>query len=295
MKLNDLYRDITSRLNQLGVRDYQLTFNDVVSAINDTIAQQRVRLINEGVYQDFIVTENVFVTIKDFSYPFISKFKLKHTILTDLPVAKTHITGSGQVTDKELLNKTQTFSKGDLVRFKDYVYEAVEDVNNINTYGDVFDISEVIKYRENNGLKYFKGQKIQDVSDNSYYLVLEDFTSSVSPQIKKLYWKKRYNADKPAVFYEFKNLNQFKLATLFNNDVYYFGILNDTLYVSPQVNRFTISYIPKWKYIENPDTELNLPDFMIPNIKNQAIEVLGAKLGINLIDTRVGERTTPNE
>lgn len=297
MKLNDIYRDVTSRLNQLGVRDYQLTYNDVVSAINDSISQQRVRLINEGVYQDFLVTENLFVTIEDFSYPFLSKFKLKNDVLTDLPIHKTAIVGSAQIAEKELLNKPQTFSKGEVVRKGMFVYTAIEDIQDINTYNLTFEISDVVTYRHNNGLKYNKGDIILDVVNEEFFHVDEDFKSNNStvPQLTKLYWKKIYNADKPAYFYEFKNLNEFKTVSLYNEDVYIFGILKDTIYVSPKVNRFTVSYIPKWKYVEDPDTILELPDFMIMNVKNQAVEILGAKLGMNLIDRRVSERTPENE
>lgn len=59
------------------------------------------------------------------------------------------------------------------------------------------------------------------------------------------------------------------------------------LYVTKNVEKLSISYIPEWTPITTLSTDLVLSDTMVVAVKQLALDNLEKKLGKNVVDSRV--------
>lgn len=279
MKLKDFYADVVSRLNEMGERDYNFTYLDVVKCINDAIRSLRVEYINQGRYQDFTITENIFTTVEDFDYPFLSSFELDKPIISEIPFQNSIISINVRPGQLQISDSNVTLTKGTIGIKDDKAFVLVESVNNVNTFGKEFDICDVRHYYPENTLKYRAGDVVLNTQDGSYYKVESDFISGVdSPNLTKLYWKYLYSADKPGYFREVKNLQELRTADLWKSGSFNVTMLGNKLYTFPKANRITITYIPKWTQVMEREDEVNIPDYMVPEVKNLAVRTLMGKI-----------------
>lgn len=281
MKLQDIYADIVSRLNQQGVRDYLYTYRDVVNAINDAIVNLKAEYVISGRYQDFVKTENInSIITEDVDYPFASTFTLDEPVMSEIPINQAILTVNVRLTEIEIVDSPVTLPKGTIATKNNKAYKLVESVENVNTFDLTFDIRDARHYVPNNGLKYFKDDIIFNLEDKSYYKIDEVFVNdnAQSPPITKVYWKLLHSNNKPAYFREFYELQNLKIADLYDKDCFYVTVDKDKVYITPKANKLTISYIPKWVPVIDREDEIELPDYMIPEVKNNALQLLSTKL-----------------
>lgn len=282
MKLIELYRDVLSTLNDYNIENYRYGYNDIVSAINDSISLLRIQYIRDGRYQEFVETHSMFTTIEDFDYPFLSSIDLPKPILGEVPINLAIVSANVQQTTNEIKDEADSHPINTLAVKNNVVYKAIRDITNENTFDKTFDISNVSHYKPNNGLKYNEGDVIKDVTNNKYYRVDSEFIAKngITPSLTELAWQMLYENNKPVFFYEFTSIAQMKLFSNYNDDAYVFSVVRDKVYIAPKTERFTISYIPRWERVQKRDDELTLPDFMIPSVKQQSIRSLLMKAGV---------------
>lgn len=295
VKLREIYADVLARLDQHDTQ--KISFSEIVNAINDVIKQQRVNYVSQGRYEPFVKTEVFYTSIASFEFPFLNSIELENDILDDVPIESVLINGVVQFTDNELENTIQSWNKGDLAVKDGEVYIALQDITSTNTFNLTFNIDETKFYYPDNGIDYFTGDIVYNGFDKKYYRVNSNFTSGVTnPSFTELVWKHVTSNNKPTYFYPFNRIHELKL---FNKDreVYGFTVNRSKIFLNKLKDDkiFTLSYVPKWTEVKNLNDDVDIPDFMISNVKNGVLQIIGAKLGLNLIDSRVTQAETANE
>ncbi|HSH25162.1 MAG TPA: hypothetical protein VLA13_06455 [Massilibacterium sp.] len=283
LTLSKLYRDIVS---SLAVPEDQLRKLDVTNVINQTISETRTEFIKQGLGNEFIETETIWVTIKDvIEYPFLYKAELCKPLLRSLPIEWTVRQSVFWETENELSDKTQSWNEGDLVIKEDSVYKALEGIDSENTYDLTFEVDNVRHYEVDNGLEYDVGDVIQN-SDGTYwrctadYVNNQDETIDVTGSFEQLFWKKVDGAYQQGTPRQFSELFQLQLYDACIDNYYPFTIKENIFYTTAPNTPVTISYIPEWQYIEDFECELPIPDMMINPVRNRCIKLLASKLGI---------------
>lgn len=292
MKLIDLYRDIFSILNDYGAENYQYGYNDIVSAINDSISTLRIEYVKNGRYQEFVETHSIFATVEDFQYPFLSSFELPKPILGEIPINLAIVSANVQQTTNVIKKGVNSYPANYIAVKDNIVYRSIRKIENEDTYNKTFNISDVYHYRTNNKLKYNKDTVVKDITNNKYYKVLEDFMSvgDNSDKLEEVVWQEMYENNKPVFFYEFTDISQMKLFTKYNDEAYVFSVVRDKIFVAPKVERFTVSYIPRWEKVTEMNDDVVIPDFMISAVKQNALQRLVMKF--NTPQTQAQENET---
>jgi hypothetical protein len=291
MTLGDIYRDIHSRIITVGVNQSELMYLDIVNAINDVIKQQRVEYVKQGL-SDYFATTISFINsglTQPAEYPYLKQATLSPAPLKDLPLSLVVLNGNAYATENTITNTLQTFTKGSKATKNNDLFVAVESFSGINTFTKTFDPTEVKDYYPENGLSYKVGNVVKD--GDSYYRVLQDFTATFddildAPLVEKLYWAKTGTAYVPLVYYPFTSVQGLRTFEN-NNDAAGFTISKSFVFVTPNVTKFSITYVPIWTPVTTMTATLDLPDFMLQNVKMQVLQILGAKLGIDLQTKRV--------
>jgi len=276
MTLETLYRDIVSYLN--APKD-ALRVYDYIHEINNVISQMRVEYVESGLGNEFITTEVLFATVPDFSYPTLNTAELSKPLMRSLPIQMTVRQSLFGATCGLLTDRVGTFKKGDIVVKGGDTYEALEDIEGLNTYDATFEVCGIRCLKE---LKYKEGDVIS--IDGSFYRVEEPFeydghTDIEDLPLKKLYWRKKgvaFHYGTPVPF------NQLQMTKLAIESYHPFSIVENVLYTPSNKTPITISYIPEWTRIEKMDQELGLSDSFYSPLKLRVSQILAGKLGIVL-------------
>lgn len=286
MTFGDLYRDVYSRLGLDG-EDHDIYFKDISKAINDVIRELRTQYIQNGLGHEFATTEALTNFSEDADYPFVSSDTLSQKLMADLPIEFTVLSSICYVTNNTIQNTTQTFSKGDIARKGDKTYECVESFTNVNTFDLTFNPDNLRNYYRNNGLIYDIDDVVRGAETGSYYKVNTGFTNTsdedgdTNSNLDKLYWKEIGTAYTYAAHYPFKHLNTIRLFESIDFSEA-FAILENKVYATPTITEIKLTYIPVWTDIESLNSNLDLPDFMIPMVKDRALIRLGQKLNVKM-------------
>jgi hypothetical protein len=67
-----------------------------------------------------------------------------------------------------------------------------------------------------------------------------------------------------------------------NSGSYVYTINKNKIYVSPNINQFVLTYIPKWEQVDELDAEVDIPEYMVSSVKSAAVRKLAIKLQIQL-------------
>jgi hypothetical protein len=288
MTLNEVYRDIHSKLVLSGVNESSILFRDVTKTINDSIREIRNEYLRANNVGDIFSTTEVLVDFDDsLEYPYLKSKQLSKVPLKDFPIEKVFLNATSYATKNQILDENQTFTKKDFATKGDYTYIALRNIENENTYNATVNPFKVKLYYKNSGLTYREGDKILDTTNDTYYRIEEDFVAnfdtvlSSTVQVTELVWKLFSTAYKNVVFYplqrinELRNFGKIDFSTGLSVD-------KDKLLATKNIKKLIVTYIPEWEDIEDLTQQLDLPDYFIPAIKYRAITILAAKLGIQV-------------
>lgn len=278
--LRKVVRDIYGRLDIDSVDKSDIYFNDVVSEINTSITNKVYQYTQAGRGQVFSVTEDIYFSIKDLSYPFLYYTDLEFSPISLEP--HTVILGANvyKVTDS-VKNNASSYTKDTILRKGDSLYKVTHDVTNTNIYDTTFNSRDVRPFMQGNELKYVSGDIVEDYQTGYYWKVNTDFTESdtdISTVADRVYLR-LYRSDAYATptFHPFKHINDLKLY----NDVdggYGFTYNGAKLYVTKNIKRMSISYVPEWEEVTDPDQELVVPHTVLSEVKNDVVQVLLPKV-----------------
>lgn len=275
MQLKDIYRDIYSRLNQEDIGN-EIFSLDIIKSINHNIQTIRTEYIKNGLGHYFSVSEIVEDFEPDDIYSFLQRGSLSNEIISDVPIVLGILSSEISLVNDVLLDENQSWDEGDVVLFGNSIYEAIRNINNENTYGLVFNNEKLRTYFPNNGLKYKEGDLVYNYSDEKYYKVLSTFIAKDGQEdLEEVVWRRIGNAFVDADHYP---LNELKRILLHSGKKQAFSVVGDLVYVNSDVNSLSISYIPKWEYVDDLDAEINLPDQIIPEVVRLSVNQLLNKL-----------------
>lgn len=291
MKLKDLYTDIYSRLSLFDV-GHGIYAQDIIKAINDAIRQQMIDYVNNDMGQAFAVEQQTYSVIESNEYPYAGYFTLSRPVLQTSPIENAILSAIVWRSSEEILDSPSSANIGDLAIKDNNLYKCIETFEDLNTYDRTFQAGNIRNYYRKNGLVYKEGDVVFDAETRDHYRCVEDFKANVDddieniPQFEKLYWYKIGSAQNPAVFYP---MDRFREAKIFEDkvDSAVFSVRYDRVYVVPVVERVSLTYVPEWEEVVDMDKELKIPGFIIPSVKNDVLNILGAKLGGNLVDQRI--------
>lgn len=286
MTFGELYRDVYSRL-ALDGEDHDVYFDDISKTINDAVRELRVEYIKQGMGHEFATTETLNNFTESTDYPFVNSDILSNKIMEDLPIEYTVLSSTCYTTDNVIQNSSQTFNKGDIARKDGKLYECVSSFSNQNTFDLVFDPDDVRNYYRKNGLVYNIGDVVYDNETQNYFRVTTGFTNNIdedgdnNSNLEQLFWKEIGTSYAYASHYPFKYLNTIRLFESVDFSEA-FAILEDKVYATPNIDELILTYISKWTDIKDMDATLDLPDFMIPQVKDRALIRIGQKLNVKM-------------
>jgi hypothetical protein len=284
-----IYRDIVSKINQ-GSKDDELTRTDILIAINDAAASLRNDYVSSGLGQSFSITDSITSLARDATYPFLYVGTLTKELIKRVAISKGIINMTAYYTNTELLNEAQTAVVG-ATAFKNTatefsLYRCVESFTTTNTYTATFDKSRLRQWRSKNGLKYLAGDVVFDGS--SYWKLLADldnslpytFTASAPGageiQATKMYWIYEGDATTNPVFFEFDRVNELRLL---NRDGFRaYTVKDNKIYTTAGVQKFNVTYVPEWTYVDDLTASVRIPFELIEPIKQRALTALSIKL-----------------
>jgi hypothetical protein len=293
--LDAIYRDIVSKINQ-GSKDDELTRTDILNAINDAAASLRNDYVSSGLGQSFSITDSITSIARDATYPFLYVGTLTKELIKRVAISKGIINMTAYYTNTELLNEAQTAVVG-ATAFKNTatefsLYRCVKSFTTTNTYTATFDKSKLRQWRSQNGLKYLDGDVVFDGSN--YWRIGQNFTndqpytftepdgsflSSPGPgeiQATKMYWIYEGDATTNPVFFEFDRVNELRLL---NRDGFRaYTVKDNKIYTTAGVQKFNITYVPEWTYIDDLTVSVRIPFELIEPIKQRALAALSIKL-----------------
>lgn len=288
MTLEPIFNDINSKIN-LGALQNEITRTDILIAINDAIAALRIEYVSAGLGGSFAITDSITSIARDATYPFLYVGTLSKELIKRVSISKGIINITAYYTNSELLNEAQTFTVGDYA-YKNTttefsLYRCVESVTTTNTYTATFDKSRLRQWRSGNGLKYLAGDVVFDGS--SYWKLLADldntepytFTASAPGageiQATKMYWIHEGDATTNPVFFEFDRLNELRLL---NRDGFRgYTVKDNKIYATSGLQKFNVTYVPEWTYLDNLGTDAEIPYELAEPIKRRALASLAMK------------------
>jgi hypothetical protein len=275
MKLKDLYRDVYSQLNVHG-NEHSISSLDIIKALNQTIRLLRAEYVKNGLAGYFAETEVVQGFYQDYQYEFLSRGTLSKTLIAEVPVEQAILSSNVKITINKIADETQTWKEGDTAEYDGMLYEAVKDITDTNTYGKVFDSKNLRIYYPNNGLKYKAGEIVWNPDTNQYYKVSSGFIATDDVEnLDEVFWRKIGNANIVANHYP---INLLRNVVLHDNLTQAFSIYNNQVYVNPKVQELTITYVPEWRYIQDLETDVNIPDQMELQVIQQTTNKLLRKV-----------------
>lgn len=275
MIFGDLYRDVYSQLN-VDKLDHEIYRDDIIKTINQVIKRLRAKYVSEGLAGYFTTTETIFSFVEDFNYKFLKIGFLNEQIIQDVPPQIAVLASNVKLTKNQLLNQNQTWSEGDVVEYKDDLYEALKDINDINTYGKVFSNKKLRMYYPNNGLKYKKGEIVWNPDTNEYFQVSLNFIAKDNTEeLEEVYWRKVGTANTPANIYP---MHLLRGITQHDNERQAFAIQHDKVYVNDSVEELTITYVPEWTNLTDFDQEVRIPQQLELEVIQQSVNKLLRKV-----------------
>lgn len=271
LNLNDIYRDVYSQLGVSG-NEHDVSSQDIIRAINDSIRFIRVEYVNNGLAHYFTVEDTINTFSTDSYFPFLKVGTLGNRIMSEVPEEIAVIASNIKITSNTIENTTQTFSEGDIAEYNGELYEAIRDITAENTFGETFDSRDLRMFYPDNGLKYFAGDIVFNSSDEKYYKVTTDFVAEGgTSELDEVVWRKVGNANKAANHYPLRDLRH---ISLHGDETQAFSIVNNKIYITPIVSEVNVLYVPEWTDVTDLATAVEIPDAMI----SQVIEMSRVKL-----------------
>lgn len=287
MTLENIYRDINSKISDVDLDRQQLYHNDIVKAINDAIREIRIEYVKNDRAEDFAVSETLTPTTVDNDYPFLYSTSLTNAVTHAVPISIAVLNSVVSRSNETIPDSVDTFTTGDKKIKGDYLYTAVADGFDVNAFDLVFEVKQVKNYAVNNELKFFVGDVAYNISDGTYWRTTSEYTNnqnetiSESGAFEQLYWKRVGDAYLKAIPVEMERIHEQKLhRDLF--EYYPFSIQESTFYAKVPSLSYYVSYVPEWTNITDLSTELDIPDQMIPNVKIRALQFLSSKLNVDI-------------
>lgn len=291
MTLRPIYNDIYSIINQ-GSYTNEILANDVLIALNDAISSARIEYVGRGLGQSFAVTEQQWVSVRDVNYPFLQTTELEYTPLKTAPITNSILNLTAFLSGEELTDEVASFSVGAKAVKQDdengifRLYECVKTYTSVNAFDKTFTKSQLRQWRSNNKLKYVTGDVVFDgtsywkleetfVNDQAYTFS-ESGTGDTVIDATQVYWMDIGDAVTGPVFFEFDRVNELRL--MLRSGFHAFSLKDNVLYSTPDIQRFTITYVPEWSTVTDLDQEIRIPTDMIPSIKQRTLASLATKL-----------------
>lgn len=274
MILKELVQKISSDLTSQGIEDSEIFASEIVDLINQNAEQFRlVDVKGENNISFYTIEKKFNFTRASLSFPDLYETTISPQPIQELDTEDSVVSSIVYLVKDKLMDKLQTFVKGDFVRKGNHLYECIETFENLNTYNKTFEGQDVIHYRS--GMDINKDDVLFSPVTGSYYHA----TSALKPQSKnpedevgldKLYWVKRGMSYMYGLFVPFDELRTSKLTrpaySIFKGKVY--------TNKKTQINLF---YVPDYERIEEPDDELDLPNEVIIKVRKTVVQELARK------------------
>lgn len=286
MTLGYLIKDIYSKLEYYNINVNDVFYYDVVKIVNDTIRKLRSEFISDGKGEQFAITEILYFTIPSLEYPFLRETELEYEPIKEVPISSAIVSAYADIGTTPIVNAVSSSTKGIIASKGGKQYKCVESYSGINTYDLTFD-GVLRNYSFNNGLTYKETNVLRIGS--SYYKVLTDFTNTYTDTttmineglIVKVYWMYVGSSYVMGVFYSFERLNEMRLFSDYEMNSIVFSVNKNKVFVPLSTKQLTLTYVPKWIDVEDPDDELEIPDIIVQGIKQTVLQELSIKLGSN--------------
>lgn len=287
MKFRNIYNDVVSRVSQLDVDRSKLFHYDYLDAINDSIAELIVMYGSKEMFDGITHTEVITFNMKDFEYSLLYSADLEKKINKNFKPKNAIVNCLVQPITLEGKTGEQSYSKGTLVVFKDYVYECLDSYtlqDHLENETE-FDGTNIREYTPGSGVQYKRLDILK--FDNLYYRCIQDFIATDKQHdietdtinFSQIFWIKKQPVYFNSRFIAFDDLNDMLIYSKMK-DVYMFSVYGDKLYMNQNPKRVVLTYIPEWEDITNLDTEITFPRTMVSDIKLKALEKIAVKLNV---------------
>jgi hypothetical protein len=288
MKLDEIYRDIYSRINNLQL-EHPVFEMDIIKAINDACVSIRNEYLKVGRYQGFTVTEDVYFTVPDYYHPYLNSYTLNYAIAPELSAQEAVIAATAQLVNRNVPNIDVAVTLG-----KDYVkdgviYTTVATSGAVNMTDLKFE-GRVKSYVEENGLKYTAGDIIKDV-DGGYWKIKQTFvnigiTLGNATYFEEMFLQAKQTNFVTPVIQSFERLNNLKLIADMENQVG-ISINENKLYATKNAKRVVLEYVPEWVEVTNREEEIPVTRLIANQVKQETLRLLEHKVGKQLTDNRL--------
>jgi hypothetical protein len=283
MTLDDLYRDVNARLSVYNEYREQFYSQDVIKALNDAIAEVRVKATQSRNARQIAVTQVLDTFTVSITHPYLVEATLTLPLVNTVDPLLSILQADFWISGTELTNGFTTAVVGDQRYIAGTLYSCVASHTAQNNFSKTFDPKNIRSFYTGNNAKFFIGEII--FKDGVYWKVLEDFTNNddqtfaEGSRFSKMYWAKLSNAFGVVSIYPFERLGELKLL----NDSHCTGTrgiaVKDTkVYASPNVPKMTITYVPEWATVTNLDSTIELPTEWVSEVKTMAIDKLQQRL-----------------
>jgi hypothetical protein len=283
MTLDDLYRDVNARLSVYNEYREQFYSQDVIKALNDAIAEVRVKATQSRNAREIAVTQVLDTFTVSTTHPYLVESTLTLPLINTVDPSLSILQADFWVSGTALTNGFTTAVSGDQRYIGGTLYSCVANHTAENNFTKTFDPKDIRTFYPNNGAKFFVGEII--FKDGVYWKVIEDFvnnedqTFAETSRFSKMYWAKLSSAFGVVSIYPFERLGELKLL----NESHCTGTrgiaVKDTkVYASPNVPKMTITYVPEWATVTNLDSTIELPTEWVSEVKTMAIDKLQQRL-----------------
>lgn len=294
MKFGQLYRDVISNTPS-GVPD-MVSSRKIVKSINQAYMSIRDQYIKSGMAESFGREQTVYTYNQHRKYSFLNYGTVKYPVCMSMPLSQTIVSSDIEIVSDDIKDKQQSFSKGDLAKKSDEVYKAVNSFSGINTYDLTFKTEDVKEFDLANGIKYHEGNVVP--YDGKYYRANTDVkaTDDTTPldsqsEWDQVYWRYQHPAHRQAEVVQFDNIQQIKILIDENEPV--ISVVGRRIYMSKNISRIHLIYIPEHQEVEDFDDDILVPDSAIPAIKSKALNLMYQ--GLSTRESNTDELPTATE
>jgi hypothetical protein len=283
MTLDSIYRDVNSKLSVQHEYEEKFYSLDTIKAINDAISAVRLEAAQNRVAEQIAVTQVINNFTLSANHPYLVEATLSASIINTVDPMSAILQADYWVTANTLDSGFTSATVGDRRNIGRKLYQCVETYAGVNAQTRIFDGNKLRYFAPNDNATYLVGDIIHN--GGSYWKVLENFANTTTQtfeegaRFEKQFWVFVGNAFGPTSVYTFERISQMKLLSEDDcTGTRGVAVKKDKVYCSPNVPKLTITYVPEWTFINNLDTNLDIPSEWLPEIKQRAVQTMLMKI-----------------
>lgn len=283
MTLDTLYRDVNARLSVYNEYQEKFYSQDVIKAINDSIAEVRTKAAQGRNARQIAVTQVIDDFAVSLQFPYLVESTLDQPLLNTVDPHFSILQADYWKSASPLTSSFTTAVVGEQRYIAGQLYSCVAAHTGENQFTKTFDPKDIRAFYPNNQAKFFTGEII--FREGVYWKVLEDFLNNEDQtfvegsRFSKMYWAKLQGAFGVASIYPFERIGELKLL----NESHCTGtrgiaVRGDVILASPNVPKLTITYVPEWTFVSDLDAVIDLPTEWSSEVKTMAVDKLAQRL-----------------